>query len=136
MKERAVSGRVVFDRFRGDCRPVDVRFAPKAPGTGSSGSSRYEPTPLEAVERVEADTDTRCLKAIGDGRQSDAVPCRVHRDAQRKRDVMLQSRREFLTGAVLSTAFPGNLVALSADAALLATLSPYELELVLQSMAN
>jgi hypothetical protein len=49
---------------------------------------------------------------------------------------MLQSRREFLTGAVLSTAFPGNLVALSADAALLATLSPYELELVLQSMVN
>jgi hypothetical protein len=49
---------------------------------------------------------------------------------------MLQSRREFLIGAVLSTAFPGNLVALSADMALLASLTPWEFELVQQAMAN
>jgi hypothetical protein len=49
---------------------------------------------------------------------------------------MLQSRREFLIGAVVSTAFPGNLVALSADMALLASLTPWEFELVQQAMAN
>jgi len=37
MKERAVSGRVIFDRFRAEIgRPVDVRFAPKRPVPGSA----------------------------------------------------------------------------------------------------
>jgi hypothetical protein len=52
---------------------------------------------------------------------------------------MLQSRRRFLigAGAVLSTAFPRGAVAmLNADAALLASLTPWELELVQEVMAH
>jgi hypothetical protein len=52
---------------------------------------------------------------------------------------MLQSRREFLigTGTVLGTALPrGAVEMLIADAALLAELTPWELELVQQAMAN
>jgi hypothetical protein len=55
---------------------------------------------------------------------------------------MLQSRREFLiggTGAVLGTAFPRVEVVemlLNADVALLANLTPWELELVQEVMDN
>ena len=34
MKERAVSGRVIFDRFRGDLSAGRCSFCPKAPGAG------------------------------------------------------------------------------------------------------
>jgi hypothetical protein len=49
---------------------------------------------------------------------------------------MLQSRRGFLIGAGAVLAFPGAVVMLSADAAMLASLSPEDRELVEQSMAN
>jgi len=34
MKERAVSGRVIFDRFRGDLSARSMFACPKAPGAG------------------------------------------------------------------------------------------------------
>ena len=43
---------------------------------------------------------------------------------------MLQSRREFLIGTGAALAFPGDLVMLTADAALLAELSPRERRLL------
>ena len=49
---------------------------------------------------------------------------------------MLQSRREFLISAGAVLAFPGEVAMLTADAALLAELTPWERELVQQAMDN
>ncbi|WP_334442011.1 hypothetical protein [Bradyrhizobium sp. AZCC 1610] len=49
---------------------------------------------------------------------------------------MLQSRRKFLIGAGAVLAFPGEVALVSADAALLAGLTPWERELVQEVMNN